>query len=349
VTSECNIDHSFGNHGILDPSTSGASSPLASFGLAQGRGGNFFVISSQGEGWLVGEFTSNGTVDVNFGDHGWVTIAPPGGAQGFEASVSDLQVTRSGDVLILGGNAQSHAQVQPYLYELNPNGSVNTSFGNVGYVALFSPFVYAGNLLLQPDGMIVATGQDGGAGCYSMPFEWMSSSGYVQSSIDTKFNASRPAAVTSEAFWGSIFINAHGGLGIVGLSNSCEGSPASALSQIQEFDPNGTPLSSFGSHGTVRISTPNPNDFDLSATILTDHHLVVESYANESSSVVNIRDFQENGRLVANFGHHGLMKLNVPSLLTSYSAPSAVVAVTRGDVGVLVPSKNGLTFEEIVG
>ncbi len=349
ATSRCTIDRSFGNHGFLEPSVSGASTPLTSYGLAQGRGGNFFVTSSKGQAWLVGEFTSNGNVDVNFGDRGWVTITLPGGASGFEAGVTDLQVTRNGDVLLLGGNAQSHSLVQPYLYELNPNGSINTSFGDSGHVALFSTFVYAGSLLLQPDGMIVATGQYGGAGCYSMPFEWVSPSGYVQSTIDAKFNASRPTAVTSQEFWGSIFLDPLGGVGIVGLAKTCNGSPSSASSEIQEFGPNGSPLHSFGRDGTVKISTPNPNDFDFSATVLTDHDLVVESYENESSSVVSIRDFQENGRPVEKFGLHGIMKLKDPSLLTTYSAPSAVATVTQGDLGLVVPYNNGLTFEEIVG
>jgi hypothetical protein len=238
---------------------------------------------------------------------------------------------------------------------LNPNGYVNTSFGTGGYVALFNPFIYAGSMLLQPDGAIVTTGASGGAGCYSMPFEWVSSSGYNQTYISANFMAAEPVAATSQQFWGSIFPDSAGGVGIVGLSRSCDGttSGAVATSQIQEFNPDGTPLSSFGTDGTVNISTPDPNDFNFSAAVLPNRHLVVESFQGNTSPIVNLRDFQENGQVVANFGHAGLIQLDVPSLkMTATGAetePSAVAALARGDFGLLVPVQNGLTLEEIVG
>ena len=349
LTSDCAIDESFGNHGILDPSVTGTSAPLTTFGLAKGLGGNFFVISNGNDNWLIGEFTSSGTIDNNFGNQGWVSVIPPAGYPGYEPSISDLQVTKSGTILILGDNAEPHVDVQPYLYELNANGSVNTYFGSGGHVALFSTFVYAGQLLLQPNGDIVTTGQSGGAGCYSMPFEWLNPTGYPLLSIDSTFNASRPIAVRSEVFWGSIFPDQRGGVGIVVLSASCDISPSHASSEIQEFHSSGMQLNSFGEHGTVKISTPNPYDFDFSATTLPNHHLVVESYEDESSTNVNIRDFDENGHAVIKFGYNGLMKLRVPSLLTTYAGPSNVVTAARGDIGLLIPVKNGLTFKEIIG
>lgn len=348
VNPECRIDSSFGYHGVLVPSIPGVASN-SPFSIWRGLNGRFFVASSRGEGWVIGEYTSTGTIDASFGDQGWVFVVPPGGMAGFLAEVTSLLVSPDGVIYVYGDNAQSHASVQPYLISLDANGFVNATYGNDGHVALFSQFTYAGSAILQPDGNIVVTGQLGGAGCYNLNLEWVSSTGEIQYTSDEAFKAAKSVSATSHRFWGAIFPDEAGGVGVVGQSGSCSNSATPMTSDIQEFNAHGGPVRSFGSDGIVKIATPGIQDFDYSDVVLSNHHLVVESYANESSAVVNYRDFQTNGSPVRQFGSDGLIRLEDPLLLTTFVAPSNLAALSSGDFAVLFPVQNGLTFEEYFG
>jgi hypothetical protein len=83
--------------------------------------------------------------------------------------------------------------------------------------------------------------------------------------------------------------------------------------------------------------------------VLSNHHLIIETYANESSPNVNIRDIEANGSPVRDFGSEGLSRLQDTSLLTTYIPPSNVITLSHGVFGVLIPEQNGLTLEHFEG
>lgn len=165
-------DTSFGGDGVVE-------TPIPGEGpIEEGRISDVLVqpdgkIVGGGYGWdftggeFVGKFEivrylENGELDPSFGEGGMVGVRPPG-THSFGRA---LGLAANGK-LVLGGTYDANENpleedVAPALVRVNPNGSLDTTFGNGGIVA--EPLT-AGleeesleGLAIQPDGKIVTTG-----------------------------------------------------------------------------------------------------------------------------------------------------------------------------------------------
>ena len=108
-------------------------------------------------GFLLVRYNSDGTVDNSFGSHGGVATPFPGNI--FAQAFSVARQT-NGDLVVAG---QTHGASGPSSFGLvryNPNGTIDTTFGNAGFVS--TPFgssvAFANAVLIQIDGKIVAAG-----------------------------------------------------------------------------------------------------------------------------------------------------------------------------------------------
>jgi uncharacterized delta-60 repeat protein len=126
------------------------------------------ALQSDGKIVVAGEISSlagvlrlntNGTLDSSFGSGGMVTINVPSGLGG---GVQVIGVATQTDSKIVAGisTVNSDGSESFSLSRLNPNGSLDGSFGSAGLVTTFpfgqqrSPTVLA----LQPDGKILLAG-----------------------------------------------------------------------------------------------------------------------------------------------------------------------------------------------
>jgi uncharacterized delta-60 repeat protein len=119
-------------------------------------------------GFLLVSYNSDGTLDNTFGLHGGVTTPFPGNLLAHAFAVA-LQT--NGKIVAAGQTAATDVDITPgpssfALVRYNANGTVDTTFGNSGFVS--TPFgsseAFANTLLIQVDGKIVAVGNsDGGA------------------------------------------------------------------------------------------------------------------------------------------------------------------------------------------
>ena len=90
-------------------------------------------------------YISDGSLDVSFGNHGFVTLANG------TSSLTSVFIQPNGKVI--WGFEYSG------IYRYEPNGSPDLSFGPGGHV--LGPFPVLGSVIIQPDGKIVAFGWNG--------------------------------------------------------------------------------------------------------------------------------------------------------------------------------------------
>ena len=113
-------------------------------------------------GFLLVRYNKDGTVDNSFGTHGGVATRFPGNILAHAFAVA---LQGNGDIVAAGQTALTDVDAVPgpsdfALVRYNPNGSIDTTFGNGGFVS--TPFgtseAFTNTVLIQIDGKIVAVG-----------------------------------------------------------------------------------------------------------------------------------------------------------------------------------------------
>ena len=109
-------------------------------------------------GFLLVSYNIDGTLDNAFGIHGGVTTPFPGNILAHAFAVA---LQRNGDIVAVGQTALTESGPSDFaLARYNPDGSVDTTFGNSGFVS--TPFgtsvAFANTVLIQIDGKIIAVG-----------------------------------------------------------------------------------------------------------------------------------------------------------------------------------------------
>ena len=109
-------------------------------------------------GFLLVSYNIDGTLDNAFGIHGGVTTPFPGNILARAVAVA---LQRNGDIVAVGQTALTDTGPSDFaLVRYNPDGTVDTTFGNSGFVS--TPFgssvAFANTVLIQIDGKIIAVG-----------------------------------------------------------------------------------------------------------------------------------------------------------------------------------------------
>src|SRR5205823_14113327 len=109
-----------------------------------------------GEYFVVTRYNTDGTLDNSFGSGGKVRTDFPGLA----AVPSSVVIQPNGKIVVAGGAFPLFTFLGNFeVVRYNPNGSLDTSFGNGGIVTTtFPEGSYASAVVLQSDGKIVAAG-----------------------------------------------------------------------------------------------------------------------------------------------------------------------------------------------
>jgi len=113
-------------------------------------------------GFLLVRYNSDGTIDNSFATHGGAATPFPGNL--FSQAFAYAPQT-NGDIVAVGQTARTDVDVAPGpssfgLARYLPNGRIDTTFGNGGFVstAFGSSEAFANTVLIQTDGKIVAVG-----------------------------------------------------------------------------------------------------------------------------------------------------------------------------------------------
>ncbi len=118
--------------------------------------GGFYEINNTFDNFCTVKYNSNGTIDTTFGNNGMVLTAVDTGGD-----VINTQIIQPDGKILLSGYASDGVHYYLPLMRLNPNGSIDTTFGINGLVSqdiTDAPYPTCQSIVLQPDGKIVAVG-----------------------------------------------------------------------------------------------------------------------------------------------------------------------------------------------
>ncbi len=159
------LDRTFGENGSVITDFGLTETPSAVVIQPDGKiivaGGTYPIFPSQGGQFALARYRSNGTLDTSFGSGGLVRTTF--GSEGCYASALALQP--DGKIIAAGTkyihfSSDESSDTDFGLARYNPDGSLDSTFGNGGLVA--TDFHQRNDdalaVLIQPDGKIVATG-----------------------------------------------------------------------------------------------------------------------------------------------------------------------------------------------
>ncbi len=316
----------FAQEGTLDTTFGGTgyvSTPFANFPIDEG----FWDAEVQSDGKIiaagyttddsssnvdlaVARYNPDGTLDSGFGTGGKVTLD-----QGDYDFIWDgVAIQADGKIIIAAGNF-SGANQSAFIYRLNTNGAVDTSFGNNGVVT-FNEVSYFDAVTIQTDGKIVATGAE----IISQQFRLLVVRLNTDGSLDTGFGD------------GGQFIDDLGISYASGEAIRLQSDGRIVISvqydTLVRLNSNGTLDNNFGNAGVVNIGDVTGTPYGLE--LQPDGKLIVGgvNYSGVPTSFTLAR-YNNDGSLDTSFGQSGIATLDK-------NGGSLAIKITRQQNGKII-------------
>ena len=277
------------------------------------------------EDFAIARYNTDGSLDASFGNNGKVTTDFPGLA----AVISAVVIQPDGKIVVAGGAFPLFVFAGDFkVARYNPNGSLDTSFGNGGIVTTVFPGngSYAFALALQSDGKIIAAGTD----YVDVHPGDMSDTDFAlarynpDGSLDTSFG--NGGTVTTDFFGAeddaaSVLIQPDGKIVAVGSSNSLFDYYDFA---VVRYLANGALDTAFGTGGKVRVDFGNEDlDAANAAALQSDGKIVAAGTTVFDFGVQQdfaLARFNSDGTLDTTFGTGGLVLIDFGSFAQSANA-----------------------------
>ena len=247
----------------------------------------------------------HGSLDPSFGQGGKVTTK----IGSDDAEFGSLAIQKDGKLVAAGGSTKgfygddSGSDGNFVLVRYGANGSLDRSFGSGGIAKTPSgpaaighePIGWATDLVIQPDGKLVAAGTTAGATCGGFLVVRFQANG----TLDRSFGSGGRIA-SDNAVHGALAVQPDGKLLLVSLDEGCVIN-APGVFKLSRYKPNGTLDRSFGRGGTV--TTP----IELGPLVVQPDGKILAggSSWNGSRYVFALVRYNANGTLDRSFGLNG--------------------------------------------
>ena len=314
LNSTGSLDTSFGNAGITLIDISGNSRDTA-FALQLDSSGNIYVggfsNANGSDDIAVVKLNSLGSLDSSFGNAG-IALIDISGNSGDAAFA--LQLDSSGNIYV-GGFSDANGSDDIAVVKLQPNGSLDTSFGNAGIALIGVSGDGATSLQLDGLGNIYVGGVSDANGSNDFAVVKLNSTGSLDSSFG---NAGIALIDISNDIASTLQLDGLGNIYVGGFSNA-NGSLDFAIVKLQ---PNGSLDTSFGNAGIALIDISGNSDdaaFALQLDGLGNIYVGGVSDANGSFDGVGdctVVKLQPNGSLDTSFGNAGIALIDINFIIT---------------------------------
>jgi uncharacterized delta-60 repeat protein len=259
-----------------------------------------------GYSFAVARYTPDGSLDPSFNGSGWVT---PRFDIGSEAA-SSLLVQPDGKVVV-AGEASTYFGVT----RINPDGSLDTSFGKDGYVTTSFGGVEcaASSVALQTDHKLLVAGFTKGSGSVVNLYDFALARYNPNGSLDTSFD--KDGKVTTD-FVGNdrgstVLVQSDGKIVVVGTGTAMY-NPNDSHIAMARYNTNGSLDTSFGSGGKVVTSLPSLVSYDR-AVLQPDGKIIVAGTNNYDNQIVVVR-YNTDGNLDDSFKVDGISSIHFTSI-----------------------------------
>ena len=320
------LDVSFGDEGVV---TTDFGLDAEATALALQSDGKVVVVGSTGGDFAVARYNTDGTIDVSFDADGKLATDVGGSRD----KARDLVIQSDGRILAAGDRAslnQGHYIESDFaLVRYNPDGSVDSAFGNQGIVTThLQTYNYVAGVGLQNDGRIVVGGDfSDGQGDYRTNFVVIR---YLSNgSLDPAFGGggiAHPGSISSfGAFANGIGIQADGKIVEWGSAQRLSGGFLTSYPVVSRFQTNGDLDPTFGVSGLLR-RTEFDSGSGRAVALQSDGRFVL-------AGVGNVYRFNSDGSPDTTFDGDGKVDLKYNGT-SSFSLSMLVVDEIHRIVGV---------------
>src|SRR5213080_4539053 len=315
------LDNSFGSGGRVRTDFPGLAAVPSSVviqpdGKIVVAGGAFPLFTFAGNFQVV-RYNSNGSLDRSFGNGGIVTTTFPEGSYAFALALqSDGKIIAAGTVFV-DFNPGDMSDTDFALARYNPDGSLDTTFGNGGTVTtdFFGNEDDVFSVLIQPDGKIIAVGSaNSPVNYYDFAAARYLANGTLDSTFGTggkvstdfgdhNFDQARSAALQSD-----------GRIVAAGFAISQNG-----LSQnfaVARYTSNGVLDTTFSRDGITQIDFGSCCQSAYKVLLQSDGKIITVGYPNteDSDSDFLLARLSPRGSLDATFGVGGKVRTSFGDL-----------------------------------
>jgi uncharacterized delta-60 repeat protein len=314
------VDSSFGSGGLAVAAIGTSAGAVAATVQPDGKIVTVGEATINGASQMIStRMLANGTMDSSYGNGGWVVVNING------SSAGNAIVLQPNGKIILAGTGNGNGALNFAAARLNPNGSLDTSFGYGGVATVpIGPEAIANAVSLQSDGKIVLGGM-AYVGHNAFAAARLNASG----SIDTSFGTGGVTTLAQDAAaWGMV-LQADGKLVLGGEAsiNGTEGYMAARLLA------NGAVDSTYGQNGVVTIQIGVKAMGDAIA-LQSDGKVILAGSAYTNTMIAATVRLNTNGTFDQSFGTGGI---------SSVQEWNGVNAVTVDGVGRTVIGAVGAT------
>lgn len=355
------LDASFGGDGIVDVTgfLGDTTEISAGWAVALQPDGKIVVAGRAGSqtnlptDMAIARLNPDGSPDATFGGDGRVVV--DFGASFFSSVAAVVAIQDDDKILVAGGVSTQDPDMLFGLARLGPDGVLDSSFDGDGLVivditnsAAQRDYDTIQDLVLQPDGKIVAAGSAGGSGT-SQDTDFCVARFNPDGSLDTTFGGGD--GHTEVDFFGlpdmgvAVARQPDGKLVVGGTVSTTAGEDDFGLARLSaEGDLDAT----FGGDGRVTVDFPDPvpgNSHDWLADLVLDTSGRIVAAGTASSGLgasagggFGIVRLQLDGSRDATFGLNGLVSTDVSS---AYDGASAVALQTDGKIVAAGNARSG--------
>jgi uncharacterized delta-60 repeat protein len=254
--------------------------------------------------FLITAFTTinaqNGILDPSFGTNGIVVID----VGNLDNTSKSIAIQPDGKILMAGYSSTSISFFN--VVRLNPDGSLDNSFGTNGVVSTaLTSTSNASSIALQDDGKIIAGGHSWGGDYNEFTLIRYNSDG----SLDATFGNSgivTTSFVNKSGIGKSLVIQADGKIILAGYSYF-DFSDADEFALVR-YNSDGSPDNSFGTGGIVFTNFGNSMDLINSVTLQSDGKIIAGGF---SAPQMALARYLTDGSLDNTFGTNGLVTTNI--------------------------------------
>lgn len=223
-----------------------------------------------------------------------------------------IVVQANGKILVGGEIGDNLPYSDTALLRVNPDGSLDQSFGVSGKVITDNTQLRLSGIVLQPDGKILTTGGVTGDGVQiSYVVSRCNSNGTLDLGFGNggfaKIGAHTENIVVSESE--ALLLQPDGKILAVGYANIA---PGGERFLITRFNSDGSPDQSFGVNGSVFTRFTNGTTHALAVALQTDGKIVAAGFnvADQVTRNFALARYNPNGSIDLNFGLEGMVTTN---------------------------------------
>ena len=269
--SDGSFDISFGNNGIVTIDITGGYDYANSIAIQSND--QKILIGGSGNGVMIARFIPDGTLDINFGVNGVVTLI---NANIYGSNAMALQ--QDGKILVSGDSNNGIVVIR-----FNSDGSLDTEFGNSGIA--HADIAFSGAMVLQTDGKIVV----GGNAFDSFTIIRFNSDGTLDNSFGSGGIVQAPQILNAD-YLRSVAMQADGkilsgGFSVIDSTGVPPNYPQIGMS-LMRFETNGNADNSFGIGGVAVVPL---GEYGLESgrglAIQNDHKILLAGYSIDGAKI----------------------------------------------------------------